>query len=81
MEAFTNDRLRSPSTRAFRPGPWREDPIFGVKGGAGATPVSVGCAATNPFRPRSRSVLGHSRPSPSDLPCFSAMRIASRIDR
>ncbi len=52
MEAFTKDSLQSPSTRAIRPGPWRIDPCFGVKGGAGATPVSVGCAATNPFRPR-----------------------------
>ena len=43
----------APPTRAVRPGPWRIDPCFGVKGGAGATPVSVGCAATNPIRPRS----------------------------
>jgi hypothetical protein len=53
MEAFTNDSLRNPATRAVRPSTWRIDPCFGVKGGAGATPVSVGCAATNPFRPRS----------------------------
>ena len=65
MDAFTRDNLQSPSKRAFRPSTWRIDPFFGVKGGAGATPVSVGYAATHPCRPRSRSVLGHSRPSPS----------------
>jgi hypothetical protein len=52
MEEFTKDSLRSPCTRAIRPGPWRMDPCFGVRGAAGATPVSVGCAATKPFRPR-----------------------------
>src|SRR5690606_7898772 len=48
MEAFTRDTLQSPSKRAFRPRPWRIDPCFGVKGGAGATPVSIGFAATKP---------------------------------
>ena len=48
MEAFTKDSLGTRSTRAIRPLPWRMDPCFGVRGGAGATPVSVGCAATNP---------------------------------
>jgi hypothetical protein len=48
MEAFTKDSLGTRSTRAIRPLPWRMDPCFGVRGGAGATPVSVGCAATTP---------------------------------
>jgi hypothetical protein len=48
METFTKDPLRSPSTGAIRRRPWRLDPFSGVRGGAGATPVSVGCAATNP---------------------------------
>src|SRR5690606_35778436 len=79
MEAFTKDSLQSPSTRAIRPGPWRIDPCFGVRGGTGATPVSVDCAATNltllaPLR------RGSLPPLPLRVHCVlcNAVRIANR---
>ncbi len=75
-KAFTKDSLQSPSTRAIRPSTWRMDPCFGVRGGAGATPVSVGCAATNPFRPRCAPTWV--TPAPP-LPRVNAFRHANRI--
>jgi hypothetical protein len=79
LEEFTKDSLGTRSKRAVRPSTWRIDPCFGVKGGAGATPVSVGCAATNPpsVAPLCR---GSFPPLPFQEPVHFVMRIALPID-
>jgi hypothetical protein len=56
------------------------DPCFGVRGGAGATPVSVGCAATNPTVLASGASWVTSAPS-LGFPSKSALQNKSGSDR
>ena len=53
MEAFTKDSLQEPLYTGHPSLDVADRALFGVKGGARATPVSVGCAATNPTLSRS----------------------------